>query len=181
MAYGDDFSQRYDDDPGSPAARPRVNPAQTKSRLLPPAILLILVAIFGLGGVLFNLTQPPIEEQLETMKAQIDTDPNIAQDDKIKFKELVDDIGEAAVKVQPFLIIAAVIGNLFILIGAVNMLTLSNRGLATIGAVLAMLPVLSGCCCLGIPAGIWALILLGDPEVKAAYAAGSSSAEELPS
>ena len=180
MAYGDEFSQRDYDESGMSPARPRVNRANVKSRLLPPAIILLLTAIFGLGITLVNLlTQPPIDEQLATVRAQIDADPNMPPADKIQFKEWIDNMGEVLEKIQPVLIGTTMIGNMFILIGAVNMINLSSRGLAMLGAVLAMIPVVSGCCCLGVPVGIWALIILGDSEVKAAYAGSSSSSERV--
>jgi hypothetical protein len=33
-----------------------------------------------------------------------------------------------------------------------------------------MIPCVSGCCFLGIPIGIWAIITLGNPDVKVAFA-----------
>lgn len=36
-------------------------------------------------------------------------------------------------------------------------------------AILAMIPCVSPCCLLGLPLGIWALIVLLKPEVKAAF------------
>jgi hypothetical protein len=35
--------------------------------------------------------------------------------------------------------------------------------------ILVMIPCLSPCCILGIPIGIWGLIVLMDPNVKAAF------------
>jgi hypothetical protein len=52
--------------------------------------------------------------------------------------------------------------------GAYKMRRLENHGLAVAAAVLAMIPC-SGCCVLGLPFGIWALVVLNDPSVKAAF------------
>jgi hypothetical protein len=66
----------------------------------------------------------------------------------------------------------------FILIfGAVKMKGLSSYGLAMGASVIAMLPCLSPCCFLGLPMGIWSLVTLSDPEVKAAFEARSSGAD----
>lgn len=66
------------------------------------------------------------------------------------------------------LVIAALNG--LILFGAIKMLRLQSRSLAMAACILAMLPCTSGCCCiLGIPFGIWGLIVLNKPEVKSQF------------
>ena len=58
--------------------------------------------------------------------------------------------------------------NGFVLFGAIKMLKLQNRTLATIACIVAMLP--CSCCCLfGLPFGIWGLIVLNKPEVKSQF------------
>ena len=64
------------------------------------------------------------------------------------------------------LAIAALNG--FVLFGAIKLLRLQNRGMAMAGAVVAMLPC-QCCCVLGLPFGIWALVVLSKPEVKSAF------------
>lgn len=59
--------------------------------------------------------------------------------------------------------------NSLILIGGVKMMKLQTWGLALTAAILVMLPCGSFCCCLGLPLGIWAIILLNKPEVKGAF------------
>jgi len=58
-----------------------------------------------------------------------------------------------------------------ILLGAIRMLSLRSYQLAFAASVLAMLPcVTSSCCCvLGLPFGIWALVVLNRPEVKSHF------------
>lgn len=58
---------------------------------------------------------------------------------------------------------------LVILFGAVQMKSLSNYGLAMTVTILAMIPCVSPCCLIGIPIGIWALVVLLDSNVKAAF------------
>ena len=48
---------------------------------------------------------------------------------------------------------------------------LRGRGLAMTGSVLSMIPCLSGCCIVGLPVGIWALVVLNNPDVRAGFAA----------
>ena len=63
----------------------------------------------------------------------------------------------------------ALITGVVVLIGALKMKNLSSHGFAMAAAVIAMIPCVSPCCLLGLPLGIWALMALSDPEVKAAF------------
>lgn len=56
-----------------------------------------------------------------------------------------------------------------IIYGAVKMLGGEKIGLAKTAAILAVVPLSSCCFVLGIPFGIWALVVLRKPEVKAAF------------
>jgi hypothetical protein len=53
--------------------------------------------------------------------------------------------------------------------GAYKMMNLESYALSMAAAVIAMLPCLSPCCCLGVPIGIWAIVVLVDADVKAAF------------
>jgi hypothetical protein len=64
------------------------------------------------------------------------------------------------------LVIAA--WNGFVLFGALKMLRLQNHGVAVVASVAAMLPC-QCCCLLGLPFGIWALVVLNKPEVKSQF------------
>jgi hypothetical protein len=37
------------------------------------------------------------------------------------------------------------------------------------GAIVAMLPCFLPCCCLGLPVGIWAVMVISKPDVHAAF------------
>lgn len=55
-----------------------------------------------------------------------------------------------------------------VLFGALKMRALESYGLAMAAAILAMLP--CGCCCIvGLPVGIWCLVVLMDQNVKAQF------------
>jgi hypothetical protein len=56
-----------------------------------------------------------------------------------------------------------------VLVGALRMQQLRNRGLAMTAAIVAMVPCFSPCCLLGLPFGIWALIVLSKPEVQSQF------------
>jgi hypothetical protein len=55
-----------------------------------------------------------------------------------------------------------------VLFGAIKMKRLENYGLAMTASIVAMLPC-SLCCLAGLPIGIWSLVILSKPEVKAAF------------
>jgi hypothetical protein len=64
------------------------------------------------------------------------------------------------------LAIAAVNG--FVLFGAIKMLRLQQFGLVMTAVIVAMVPC-QCCCLLGLPFGIWALVVLNKPEVKSHF------------
>jgi len=53
--------------------------------------------------------------------------------------------------------------------GALKMTKLQSYGLAFAVSIMGMLPCLSPCCLLGLPFGIWALVVLSKPEVKSQF------------
>lgn len=55
-----------------------------------------------------------------------------------------------------------------LIFGGLKMKSLQSYGLAMAATILAMVPCLTPCC-LGIPFGIWALVVMLKPEVKAAF------------
>ena len=69
-------------------------------------------------------------------------------------------------------IITAIIGiavGAFIIYAMLQMKGLKSYGAAMAATILAMIPCISPCCILGLPFGIWSLVVLLKPEVKAAF------------
>jgi hypothetical protein len=67
---------------------------------------------------------------------------------------------------------AGVVGTIMgivVLIGAMKMRKLEGYSFAMAAAIIAMIPCISPCCLLGLPFGIWALVVLSDGSVKAAF------------
>ncbi len=56
-----------------------------------------------------------------------------------------------------------------ILFGALKMKKLENYPLAVAASIVAMIPCFLPCCVVGLPIGIWALVVLLRPEVKSAF------------
>jgi predicted Zn finger-like uncharacterized protein len=120
-----------------------------------PAIFLLITAILGLlanlGQVVYAALaqpQPPGPEVPEWL---------------VKLQQ--DATGPAAAVIGLiFAVISAVV-----LVAAIQMLRLRTHGLALAGSILAMLNFGNCCCLLGLPVGIWALVVLLRPEVRAVF------------
>jgi hypothetical protein len=54
-------------------------------------------------------------------------------------------------------------------VGALKMRRLENYGLAIAASILAMVPCMPPCCIIGLPIGIWSLVILSKPEVRDAF------------
>ena len=67
----------------------------------------------------------------------------------------------------------------FILIGAINMLKGKKYASAKLAAILAMIPAVRCCFLFGIPVGVWALIVLSKPEVKAFFESGGNAGNDF--
>jgi hypothetical protein len=59
--------------------------------------------------------------------------------------------------------------SVLILIGAARMQSLRSYEFALTAAILAMLPCLTPCCCIGLPFGIWAVVVLSKAGVKSQF------------
>jgi tRNA A-37 threonylcarbamoyl transferase component Bud32 len=84
--------------------------------------------------------------------------------------ELVDTPGEPGLLVVAVMGAATVVGTV-IMVGGWHMLRLRSYGWAVAGSVLALVPVSAGFM-LGVPMGVWALIVLNRSDTQQAFAAG---------
>jgi len=138
--------------PVSPTAR-----VSTPAQLVQgPGIFLIIVGALGLALHIFSLLAHVVGWTL----ARQPSTGNPELDRVMTFLS-----GGAGVAIDLLLLgLSALIG-----FGGLRMIKLKNYGLCIAASVIALVPCLSPCCCLGLPAGIWALIVLSRPEVKAAF------------
>jgi hypothetical protein len=56
-----------------------------------------------------------------------------------------------------------------VLLGALKMKKLENYNFAMTATIIAMIPCISPCCWIGLPIGIWAIVMLMKPEVKSSF------------
>ncbi len=69
-------------------------------------------------------------------------------------------------------VISSVIGlaiSAFIIYAGMQMRQLQNYGMAMAASIVAIFPCTAPCCIIGMGIGIWALVVLLKPEVKAAF------------
>ncbi len=129
------------------------NPAAAQAMVNGPAIFMMVLAIISLIlvplSILYQFTQG--------QDAYNDLPPEL-RDFLLQFS------GVASVVSNGLSFIA----NILILIGALKMRKCQSYGLAMTASILCILCDW-GCCCLGIGAGIWAIVVLCKPEVKAAF------------
>ena len=141
--------------PPSAGRRRRSGVSEARSRVQAPAICLIVFA------------------SLYMVFAAISLFANLAQINDIQRQR---GFGQRQQQLPRGVIVMIIIGVLVVqlsvsgvvLAGAIKMKNLRSRGFALTAAILAMLPC-SLCCLLGLPFGIWALVVLNDADVKAAF------------
>ena len=169
---------RFDDEmdePAGPLTAARLKRA--KYRVKVPAIILIVHAVLGLLGTVYNvvyLAMDPVA-QFKKQRDEAENNPQMPADQKKMMKEIYDMMQpgiDALPTLLPVMIGLGVIVEALTLIGAVSMLKLSSSGMAKLGSALAIVPCFGGCCLLGIGGGIWSFSAMADPDVKAAFAAG---------
>jgi phage FluMu protein Com len=141
-------------DYGAFASRPPFSPAQLRAeaqdRVSAPAIALIVTGAIGLAiqalgtlGHALSLSIPGMRQDPEMMIVP----------------------AEAGVVLGMVGMIVAVL----IIVGGVKMKNLRSYGLSMTSAIIAMIPCISPCCLLGLPIGIWALVVLSDSRVQNAF------------
>lgn len=131
-----------------------------KSKVSGPATWLIVLSILSIALILIALLVVSLGLTAAGAAAQ---DPNFAANEDFA----------AAVFSLLFNFATLLVGlavSVIILVGAVQMKKLRSYGLAMTAAILSVIPCTSPCCFLiGVPIGIWAIVVLNDPVVKRAF------------
>ena len=150
------FAEFADGVPAPPQAAPAFQAPTTDaaSKVAGPAIGLIVVASLSLVLIVLNLIMTL--SGANTLQMQ--------------------NFGGQSAELVKFMqgsgmIIGAILGFVIyglILLGAIKMKKLESYRFAMTASILALLPC-SACCVVGLPFGIWALVVLNKPEVKAAF------------
>jgi hypothetical protein len=144
-----------------------------KAAVRVPAFLLILTGILTLlTEILYLIALPTLPKTFDDAIAKVQQDPNLTQNEKEEWIELWTELKNSIEHPLNYpLTIVSILLCLLILIGGIQMWNLSGLALPVTASILAIIPCISGCCCwIGMPAGIWGLVVLSRPEVKAAIA-----------
>lgn len=141
------------------------DPQAVARQLKAPALLLIFFAVAGIvfsvsGLFLKTFWMDTMIRGIEQMNLPIDANARAQL-------EAARDAGVGVMDVVQVIFGAAM--NVVMLLGALKLMKVQSWGFALAAAILVMLPCGSCCCCLGIPLGIWIIVLLNKPEVKAAF------------
>jgi hypothetical protein len=158
---GDDEEREYEED--SPRRRKKRRRSRALEEVKAPAIALIVVGIIGailglanmllmaLGGAMMFVPNPQ-----GVVPAPAPGAGKPAASEAVIFLALI--VGYGLV----------VLCGVIVTLGGIQMYRLQRWTLAFTASIVAMLPVCS-CCLLGLPAGIWSLVVLNRPEVKEAF------------
>lgn len=146
----------YGPPPGGVPGMPPMGAGDPKSMVQGPGIALIVLGVLVLLGQLFYLLYTLLVTGVGAMGAA-SGDPD----------------GVGALMGGVVGMVMTVVWMLFsaiIIFGGVKMKNLQSYGLAMAAAIIGMLPCTTGwCCLLGLPIGIWAVVILMKPEVKSSF------------
>ena len=156
MSVDEEDEQEDDDDyEDLPRRRGQGSRAAAKSRVMAPAICLMVTGGLGLLGGIANVIFNAVKF-LGGGAAAIQPQGQPAAQHFGFVVGVI--IGISVVVILPIVVLA----------GGWSMLNLRNRGAAMTAAIVAMIPC-HYCFFLGIPFGIWALVVLNDDKVRRAF------------
>lgn len=160
---------RFEED--NPAANRGANDARAADTVRVPAILLLITGIFTFIGAVANVVfHSTIPDRIDQNIEEIRQDPQMPAKEKENIIDSLEWLKD--VLSNPLMYVSYAVGavaGILIIIGSVQMLNLSGLALPVTACILAMIPCFSGCCCVvGLPAGIWGLVVLSQPYVKEA-------------
>jgi hypothetical protein len=164
--------ERFGEPPVPPVSEETIRAARRKVAL--PATFLILNGVLGvvlysaMAGVLLQNPLLPVE-LLRKMNAD-QPDEQKKKDAEQKLQEEEDRIkaDPDGVKQNILLRTAFVCAtNGLAILGAVLLRTRDSRGWGYASSILSTVPLITGCCCTGLPFGVWGLFVLGLPDVAA--------------
>jgi len=141
---------------GEPWDYDRRDIRRARSMVTAPAICMLIASILGIlvdvGQIFLAMTPaPPVDPNLPPI-----------------FQEALKSSHGPAAMIGGGLFAAL---SLVVLIASIQMMRLGSHGFSVAGSVLAMINIGNCCCLLGLPFGIWSLVVLSKPEVKRAFQA----------
>lgn len=130
--------------------------AVAKQKVGGPAVGIIVCGALGLAGVLFSLLSllapAPDLSQLPPGMEWVKTWTEMSR-------------GPIAIASAGLNLAVGVLS----IVAGLKMKRLTGHGLAVAAAILNIIPLTNGCCCVGLPIGIWALVVLMNSQVKSSF------------
>lgn len=128
--------------------------ADIRARLGPPAVIMIVIAVFStiamvvdFGFRMYNLSNPQF----------------LPADNVQRMSMLVGNYTGAFIDILNF------VCQFLVITGCLAMMKGRDKAKARMAAFISMIPCISGCCVLNIPFGIWAFMVLNQPDVEAFF------------
>jgi hypothetical protein len=142
----------YQSSPTGQFGAPPMNTAKVKA----PAIALIVVGGLSLLASIWG-----------TINALIAAPPVFPPDAPEFMRQIAENsVGPVASGINAIFILVS----LLILLGGIQMLRSKSWGLALTASILSMVNIVSCCCIIGLPIGIWSLVVLLAADVKQHFA-----------
>jgi len=133
-----------------------------------PAIIQIVLwsasALSSVYSLVSAMSGVNTEQIMATIRKATENNPDAAQ--MMQATEQI--IGIYSAYALPTAMVSVVVV-LVGLIGSIRMLQMKTYGLAMVAAVLTLIPCVGPCCCLGLPIGIWSLVVLSNVQVRQQY------------
>jgi phage FluMu protein Com len=160
-----DDDEEHDDYAETPAPRKKARQRRAMEAVKAPAI-----ALMAAGGIGFVLAILNLAVLLSGRGLLFDPNLNRPPPPAPGQMGQTKDEGVGQVSPVPFYIGASVsvLWGIIVSIGGYMMYNLKARSSVMFASIFAMLPC-NLCCLLGLPFGIWALVVIGRPEVKGAF------------
>jgi hypothetical protein len=124
-------------------------------------VLWSLAALSSVYSVMSAMRGVNTAQIMATIRKATENNPDAAQ--MMQVTEQV--INMYSTYALPTALVGAVVV-LIGLIGSIRMLQMKTYGLAMVAAILTLIPCVGPCCCLGLPIGIWSLVVLSNIHVR---------------
>jgi hypothetical protein len=158
-----------DETPGIPPS-PDFNPSRAKAAqdLAVPAILMMVLGglwvLYSLYGLVSSLGGAGAEAQMAAIEGMLERYPPQLRE---QMNGLVAMMSSTSFRL--FAQLPGIALNAVVIAGGWQMKNLRTYGLAMTAAIICCIPCCGPCCGLSLIPGIWSLIVLNRPEVKAAF------------
>jgi hypothetical protein len=130
-----------------------------QDRVKGPAISLIILGSITLAFVLFSILGKGL--MLEFGRHMLPPD---------RFANLEQQMMATGGAITLLGHVLTVCGSGFLIFAGLQMMKLQSHTMVFVASILAMIPCFTSCCCVfGIPIGIWSLLVITKPDVKAAF------------